>query len=138
MLAFVTSADDRIPYKAKIFECTPSKVAAKSTLRIRISTPHACELGVVDPAGDFYFLIAGDSDLRADQLKTLECDVFAKLSELKLKVSDLRARPAIAGYKESRLVFRLKGTYTFALSQNLETENTDETINECSVTYSGK
>jgi hypothetical protein len=138
LLGFIVMADDRIPYKAKTFECTPRMLTKKSTLTMRISTPHACELGVVDPAGAFYFLMSGDSDLRADQLKDLECDAFVQLPEVKLTVSELRAPAAEAGYKESRRVFGLKGTYRFALSQNLETENTAGTINECTVTYSGK
>jgi hypothetical protein len=124
-----------IPDKAAQFECSLAASDGEATLTIRISTPHAQELGVWGPDNEFYFLTACEPDLRAESLKTLECAAFTKLKQLTLDVATLKAPTAGSGYKDVETVFRKNGRYTFMLAKNLETENTSATVNKCRVSY---
>ena len=127
----------KVPSKAKTFTCAPKSLSSASTLTIRMSIPHAWELGVRSPSGEFYFLASCESDMRAPSLQNLNCDAFSQLSTLELKVSELAAPFARSGYKQTRPVFREKGRYTIFLAKNLETENQPNTFDRCEVDYAG-
>ena len=83
----------------------------------------------------FYFLTSCESELRAVSFESLECAAFATLAKVTLDVSTLKAPTAGSGYKETKMVFLENGQYTFLLAKNLETENTEATVNSCEVTY---
>lgn len=67
-----------------------------------------------------------------------ECKAFTKVSQVSIGTSDVKLPVSGNGPKESRKLFREPGWYTFLLSPNLETENTEATINRCKVYYEGK
>ena len=125
----------KVPSKAKTFTCAPQSLSASSTLKIHMSVPHAWELGIRSPSGEFYFLTSCESDMRAPSLRNLDCDAFSQLSTLELKVSELAAPFAGSGYGRTGSVFREKGRYIVVLAKNLETEHQPNTFNRCEVNY---
>jgi hypothetical protein len=128
----------KVPNKARTFTCAPKSLSVGSTLTIQMSVPHAWELGVRAPTGEFYFLASCESDMRASSVQGLDCDAFSKTPRLELRVSDLAAPFAGSGYKQTRSVFREKGRYIFLLAKNLETENQPNTFNRCEVNFVGE
>ena len=128
----------KVPSKAKVFTCAPKALSPRSTLTIHMSTPHAWELGIRSPSGEYYFLASCEADMRASSLRDLDCDAFSQSPTLELKVSELAAPFAGSGYKQTRSVFREKGRYIVFLAKNLETENRPNSFNRCEINYAGE
>lgn len=113
--------------------CSPSVLRNSDTLTLSFSMPHPSELAVVGPDGTYFFLIFepdNSSTLRKPlYLKT----VFREMRYLKLKVSEARGSPWVAGREASELLFTKSGTYEFRLTETLETE--DLPVYACKVKY---
>ena len=82
------------------------------------------------PNGDFYFIYSCDDAIRSLPFKDLECAQFARMRQVVIDTSSLR--PVDESGKPAS-VFREPGKYSFYLGRNLETENTSETLNICTV-----
>lgn len=113
---------------------TPPPIAAKmwaekstlyqgETLELRFQAPNAPYLGVIDPAGKFFYVVF-PAELSAGNLKPLvDSQQFERLSALSISLADFKADPYTYGVLENRPVFTQSGTYTFILGENLHTES---------------
>jgi hypothetical protein len=135
-LAESASFWETLPSKAKAFVCGPATISIGSKIRIRVSSPHGTDFGVRTPDNNFYFIYSCDTEARSDEWRAVDCEAFAQLKTITIDPRKLKSSPTPrqAGSK-SVLVFAKPGTYTFMLAKNLETENTDETVNKCQVTF---
>lgn len=121
-----------VPIKAKKFTCSPGRLVEGEVLTIRMSTPHPHELGVRTPKRGFVML-----HMCAEGRPRDECKAFTQVGRVSMGTSEVLLPVSGGGPKESHKLFREQGWYTFFLSQNLETENTDETVNRCRVYFEG-
>lgn len=123
---------DRTPVKARYFRCSPLHLVSGDTLRIRVAVPHGGDLAVIDPQGRFFFISFWDADHP-------EKSIF-DWQELKIRPSIELNTTKIKGYPENTLdspqrVFTKPGRYRILLGENLETENTEDTVDACEVDY---
>jgi hypothetical protein len=123
-----------IPTKAKHFSCSPAVLSKGDKVSIRVSSPHGTDLGVRTPSNTFYFVYSCDTSLRSPQWKEIECETFSRRQRITIDPASFRAS-GTAQMADSKLdvVFKAPGVYTILLAKNLETENTDETLNMCQV-----
>jgi hypothetical protein len=132
--AAVEYSSDRIPAKAKLFACASGPLHPRDKLTIRISVPHGTDLGIRTPRNDFFFVYSCDPATRSPQWTDLDCGSFAKLSRITIDLATFEAASAYPPFKQGR-VFSEAGVYTILLAKNLETENTDRTVNRCKVQF---
>jgi len=120
--------------KAKSFTCSPGALHSHDNLTIRVSVPHGTDLGIRSPANDFFFLYSCDPAVRSPQWKDFDCEKFARLPLITINVADLEAS-RLTSHATSQRVFSQAGIYTILMGKNLETENTEHTVNRCKVQY---
>jgi hypothetical protein len=121
-----------VPIKAKRFTCSPARLIEGEVLTIRMSTPHPHELGVRTPKRGFVML-----HMCAEGRPMDECKAFTQVERVSIGTGEVLLPVSGGGRKEPQKLFREQGWYTFFLSQNLETENTDKTVNRCRVYFEG-
>lgn len=110
-------------------EKTPKMRASATTLYknesfdLRFATPNAPYLGVVDPAGHFFYLVF-PAETTVGELKPLvDSKAFSSLGTLQIHTGTLKADPYIYGVYENQQVFTQSGTYTFILGANLHVDD---------------
>jgi hypothetical protein len=125
---------DRIPAKAKVFACVPDLLHSRDKLTIRMSVPHGTDLGIRTPKNDFFFVYSCDPAIRLPRWTDVDCGSFANLPRITI---DLATFEVASGYPpfSQRRVFSEAGVYTILLAKNLETENTNRTVNRCKVQF---
>ena len=111
------------PLAAKMW-AEKSALYQGETLELRFQAPNAPYLGVIDPAGKFFYVVF-PAELSAGKLKPLvDSREFERLSALSISLADFKADPYTYGVYENQPVFTQSGTYTFLLGDNLHTEDT--------------
>lgn len=91
------------------------------TLTIKFKVPHPKDLAILDPDGNFFFLVYAGSQ---DGLKPLiDYETFGTLDKLDIVPSETKANPWNASIHENRIVFAKAGSYEIRLSENLETDD---------------
>lgn len=115
-----------VPLKTKTFSCSPQKIHDGGTLTIRMSVPHPQELAILAPDNSYHYLWRPDRSIE-------EAVTFTNTAVVRLPVSTVQASSS-AG----ELLFNRPGWYTVQLSKNLERENSEKTMSECRVYYSGR
>jgi len=111
--------------------CQPQLVTKSDTLVLSMQASHGGDLGVTGPDSTFYWVVRDWKDL-GDVLNASE--EFRGLTRLRLPVEDASALPAVYGVDKPKRLFRKAGTYTFHLSEELET-NSGTPVAECKVEY---
>ena len=111
--------------------CQPQTVTKADTLVLSMQASHGGDLGVTGPDSTFSWIVRDWKDL-GDVLNASE--EFRALTWLRLPVEEASALPAVYGAKEPKRLFREAGTYTFHLSEELET-NDGTPVAECKVEY---
>jgi len=123
----------RYPPQAPVdtLACQPQVVTKSDTLVLSMQASHGGDLGVTGPDSTFYWVVRDWKDL-GDVLNASE--EFRGLTRLRLPVEDASALPAVYGVDKPKRLFRKAGTYTFHLSEELET-NSGTPVAECKVEY---
>lgn len=106
------------------------------TLELHFQAPNAPYLGVIDPAGKFFYVVF-PADLATGKLKPLvDSERFKALATLSISLADFKADPYTYGVYENQPVFTRSGTYTFLLGENLHTEDASMSgIEKLSIQY---
>lgn len=93
------------------------------TIRLNFSTKHPDELGLMDPDGNFYYLVYGP------QVKTITngqpimtVAQFRPITFLEIIPSNTKANPHNVEFSGNINPFTKSGEYIFLLSQNLSTD----------------
>ena len=104
------------------------------TLELQFAAPNAPFLGVVDPAGHFFYVVF-PADAAVGKLKPLvDSEQFTDLVSLKINTRTFKADPYTYGVYQNQRVFTQSGTYTFILGENLHVDD-PEFIDKVSVRY---
>lgn len=110
------------PLAAKIW-AEKTSLCQGETLELRFQAPNAPYLGVIDPAGKFFYVVF-PAELSVGNLKPLvDSREFERLAALSISLADFKADPYTYGVVENQPVFTCSGTYTFLLGENLHTED---------------
>jgi hypothetical protein len=103
-----------------------STVYKDESLTLLFSTPHDSRLGVIDPDGNFFYVVY-PTDAASGALQPLmDSRKFEWINCLKITTKYFKADPYTYGVYENRAVFTKSGTYRFILGDNLHTD--DETL----------
>ena len=95
------------------------------TLLLHFQAPNAPYLGVIDPAGRFFYVVV-PTELSVGKLKPMvDSREFENRSALSIPTASVKADPYTYGVYETRLVFTQSGAYTFILGDNLHTEDAE-------------
>jgi hypothetical protein len=127
----------RTPAKANVFTCSPKQLRSSDKLVVRASVPHGTELGIRTPTNEFVFVYSCDASGRAPQWRDVGCEGFAALSRFTIDLATFEAS-SVGPQGKKRRVFSQPGAYTILLGQNLETENSAQTVNRCNVHFTPK
>lgn len=90
---------------------------------LRFATPNAPYLGVVDPAGHFFYLVFPVETTVGELKPLVDSKTFSSLGTLPIHTGTLKADPYIYGVYENQRVFTQSGTYTFILGANLHVDD---------------
>jgi hypothetical protein len=134
--ASMPASDAAPPAKVARFKCTPRHLRDGDVLTIRISTPHGGDLAIWDPDHRFFFLVYEPDSSRPRPL--VDPKQFETMSEIRLNTREAKAPILFEGWEAPTRIFTKSGKYHVVLSTSLETENTEETFNECTVIFKGR
>ncbi|MCC6461648.1 MAG: hypothetical protein IT260_14330 [Saprospiraceae bacterium] len=90
---------------------------------LNFSAPNAPFLGVIDPAGHFFYVVFPKEDAVGKLKPLVGSAQFASLHTLKIRTSTLKADPYTYGVYTNQPVFTRSGTYTFILGENLHIDD---------------
>lgn len=96
------------------------------TIELRFAAPNAPFLGVVDPAGRFFYLVYPKEQATGGLKPVVESTDFTKMTSLKIQIDSVLADPYTYGASENRPVFTRSGKYTFIMGENLHVDDPDE------------
>ena len=104
------------------------------TLELQFAAPNAPFLGVIDPAGHFFYVVF-PRDAAVGALKPLiDSERFAELTALKINTRTFKADPYTYGVYQNQRVFTQSGTYTFILGENLHIDD-PEFVDKVTINY---
>lgn len=111
------------PLRDRAMWTDKSLVYKGEALQLHFSMPHAPFLGVIDPAGKFYYVVfpAGSSVGNLRPLVTSEA--FVAMNTLSINTAKFKADPYTSGVLDNQPVFTTSGTYRFLLGENLHTDD---------------
>ncbi len=96
------------------------------TILLRFQTPHPPFLGVIDPDGNFFYLVFPAAQSVGALTPLVDSQAFVRLDRLDISTSRLKADPYKYGVMENQRVFTKSGAYTFLLGENLHTDDPTE------------
>jgi hypothetical protein len=91
------------------------------TLKIKFKTPHAKDLAITDPDGNFFFVVYAYNDPTKPSL--VDWNGFENMDQLEIITNKTKVNPWNASSKENQLIFTKTGPYEINLSENLETDD---------------
>jgi len=124
-------------------EKTPKMWASATTLyknesfNLRFAAPNAPYLGVVDPAGHFFYLVFPSETAEGELKPLVDSKAFSTLNSLTIHTGALKADPYIYGVYENQRVFTQSGTYTFILGANLHVDD-PALVQKVTIKYTNK
>lgn len=133
---YSTAGSNQRPRKAALFDCSPKRLKDGDILTIKMSIPHGRDLGVWGPDGKFYFIVYWTAE-SSDPKPVVDWAAFGQMSEIAVNTRTLRAPVPTASMKRAQRVFSRPGWYRVLLADNLETENSEDTVNACEVFFAG-
>jgi hypothetical protein len=93
---------------------------------LNFRTPHPGYLGVLNPQGQFFYLVFPKSDGPVLLQPLVDSDAFAQMSALHINTANLSGDPYTYGVYENQKVFTQSGIYRFVLGENLHVDQEDE------------
>lgn len=120
------SADVPSVPPVKMWLETPPVFYKNETIELFFAAPNAPFLGVIDPAGHFFYLIYPKENATGGLKPLVESADFTQMVSLKINTFSLKADPYQYGVSENRAVFTRSGKYTFIMGENLHVHNPDE------------
>lgn len=120
---------DSIP--ARQGRCVPARIGGGDTLTLVLDRPHPDQLAVVNPGGEWLYLV---HDFRPSLLPP---ERFARRDSLSLVAGSSKAYVAVAGRDTLEHVFVAPGSYRFVLAGRLGTDIT-QPVYHCHVEYGGQ
>lgn len=121
----ITSADK----DPSVEEKSPKMWTNSSTLYkgdsfdLHFSAPNAPFLGVVDPAGHFFYVVFPKEEAVGKLKPLVSSAQFTSLHKLKIRTGSLKADPYTYGVYTNQPVFTRSGVYTFILGENLHIDD---------------
>ncbi|MEY3194099.1 MAG: hypothetical protein RIQ78_195 [Bacteroidota bacterium] len=104
------------------------------TIELNFSQPHANTLGVMDPDGNFFYLVFPAECTMGNLKPLVSSEGFSSLTALSICPATLKADPYIYGVLENQPVFTKSGVYRFILGDNLHVDD-ESALNIVSVVY---
>ncbi len=93
------------------------------TIRLNLSTTHPDELGLVDPDGNFFYLVYGPQvETITNGKPIMTVAQFRPITFIEIVPSTFKANPHNVRYSGNIKPFTQSGEYTFMISQNLSTD----------------
>lgn len=105
---------------SRSMKCEPRSIVPGQSLRIDMPSPHAGELAVVAPDGDYFFI--AQRDMESSEALVIPSELFRGISVLAVSVDSFVARRWRAGAAASELVFDKPGTYKVVLGEPVESD----------------
>jgi hypothetical protein len=93
------------------------------TLTLYFTTPHPQYLGVVDPDGNFFYVVFPEEYSTGELKPLVGSTEFVQMNTLKIKPACLKADPYRHGIWKNQPVFTKSGTYRFLLGDNLHVDD---------------
>jgi hypothetical protein len=103
-------------------DCTISKGEG---FDLHFKTPHPGYLGVLNPKGQFFYLVFPKSEGPVLLQPLVDSDAFAQMRALHINTATLSGDPYTYGVYENQKVFTQSGTYRFVLGENLHVDQED-------------
>jgi hypothetical protein len=104
------------------------------TIELNFSQSHANTLGVMDPDGNFFYLVFPAECTMGNLKPLVSSEQFSTLTSLSICPATLKADPYIYGVMENQPVFTKSGMYRFILGDNLHVDD-ESALNIVSVMY---
>ncbi len=89
------------------------------SLQLQFATPHGSRLGIIDPSGNFFYVVFPSENASGDLKPLMDSKKFLKATALKINTKTLKADPYTYGVLKNKPVFTQSGTYSFVLGDNL-------------------
>ncbi len=93
------------------------------SVELRFSAPNPTFMGVVNPAGKFFYVIFPAAAAQGKLRPFVTSEQFAKLTRLSIPTARFKADPYTYGIEENQQVFTMSGTYRFIMGENLHTDD---------------
>ncbi len=90
---------------------------------LSFETPHAAYLGVIDPTGNFFYIIFPAEPGQGKLKPLVDGSQFTTQSSITINTLTLKADPYTYGVIENQPVFTKSGTYRFILGETLHTDD---------------
>lgn len=93
------------------------------TINLHFDLPHARYLGVVNPDGNFFYVVFPAENAVGKLKPYVTSEQFVHLKSLKINPQNFTADPYIYGVMENQPVFQKSGAYRFVLGENLHSHD---------------
>lgn len=107
------------PSTGKVMWSDQSLVYKGETLTLQFTTPHEKHLGVINPDGQFFYVIFPSSSCSGNLKPLMDSKDFAETRTLQINTATFKADPYRYGVYDNQSVFTKSGTYRFVLGDNL-------------------
>lgn len=104
------------------------------SLQLQFATPHGSRLGIIDPSGNFFYVVFPSENATGDLKPLMDSKKFLKTTALKINTKTLKADPYTYGVLKNKPVFTQSGTYSFVLGDNLHAHD-EQTLTILKVEY---
>lgn len=92
-------------------------------LDLYFNTPHGACLGVVDPSGQFFYVIYPRTSAVGNLTPLMDADAFTGCARIRVSTRDLKADPYTYGVYENQPVFTKSGRYRILMGNNLHIDD---------------
>ena len=93
------------------------------TIVLHFSAPNDPYLGVVDPAGHFFYIVFPDNGGLGDLKPYVDSKHFTTLKTMNIHTASFKADPYMYEVDKNQPVFTKSGDYTFIMGQNLHVDD---------------
>ncbi|MEO6190387.1 MAG: hypothetical protein ABIO44_08500 [Saprospiraceae bacterium] len=119
-----TNSIERSNHGIKI-SASSKTIYLNEKIELTFSLPHGECLGIIDPAGNFFYVIYPVQFRRGNLYPFITSKQFIKCDKLTLNTSTLKCDPYTYQIFENQIVFKKTGTYKFLLGDNLHVDDED-------------
>ena len=92
-------------------------------LDLHFNTPHAAYLGVVNPSGNFFYVIYPRETASGNLQPLMDGMAFTGCGRLRVNTQALKADPYVYGVYENKPVFTKSGRYRILMGDNLHIDD---------------
>jgi hypothetical protein len=96
-----------------------STIFKGESLTLQFITPHDKHLGVINPDGEFFYVIFPSASSSGNLRPFMDSNDFVEKRSIKINTTTFKADPYRYGVLDNQAVFTKTGTYRFVLGDNL-------------------